>query len=117
MRLHSDEQIIDTVIPAKARTPQIRRARLAVWRAGIRCHSGQSQSRCNIMKITIDINGSLLKEAERMTLIHNKKLLVEKAIEEFIRHEKLFRLAKLLGRKGQNASQRMKVKKNIHAKK
>ena len=51
------------------------------------------------MRTTIDINESLLLEAERLTSIHKKKALIEKAFEELIRQEKLMRLASMLGKK------------------
>ena len=51
------------------------------------------------MRTTIDINESLLREAERLTSIHKKKALVEKAFEELIRQERLLRLTSMLGKK------------------
>lgn len=50
------------------------------------------------MRTTIDINPNLLVEAEQLTAIHKKKALVEKALVELIRQEKLVRLANMLGK-------------------
>lgn len=66
------------------------------------------------MRTTIDINESLLKEAERLTSIHKKKALVEKAIEELIRRQKLVRLANMLGKTRLNISLRTLNKMRSH---
>lgn len=50
------------------------------------------------MRTTIDINDSLLREAERVTRIHKKKALVEKALEELIRQDNLRQLVNMFGK-------------------
>ncbi|MEK7767150.1 MAG: type II toxin-antitoxin system VapB family antitoxin [bacterium] len=58
------------------------------------------------MRTTIDINESLLREAERLTSIHTKRSLVERALQELIRQERLQRLGAMLGKTRLNLSAR-----------
>lgn len=50
------------------------------------------------MRTTIEIDDALMREARQMTSIKQKRKLVETALEELIRRQKLARSADSLGR-------------------
>ena len=50
------------------------------------------------MRTTIDIDDSLLREAERLTSIGKKRALVDMALQELIRQARLRQLAGMIGK-------------------
>ena len=50
------------------------------------------------MRTTIDINDELVKEAWRLVHPKSKRELIERSLEELIRHQHLTRLAARIGR-------------------
>jgi len=58
------------------------------------------------MRTTVDINDTLLREAERLTAIKMKRKLIDTALQELVRQARLRKLASMLGSTRLNLTQR-----------